>query len=285
MRRSILAALAVALLAGCGGSSKPSFPTVGAARTFEIVDFKPAGPVAVGKPATVSFAIRQPDGKPLTSFRRGSGPHTGVHLIFVRRDLAVIVHRHPPIASDGTISDTVPFSEPGPYRLVVDVYPNTSSPNSVGPQRNFQLFDTLRASGDYRPAKLPPFTRTVVVDGYRFTMKGRPSLHAIQAGFLTIDVTDPSGKPARFTPWYGALAHAIFFRSGTLDYFHTHVCAAGAAGCTSTLGASQVTGSSSTPGKLDVGVLVPVPGTWRLFLQCRVNGHVLTAPFTLRVRP
>jgi hypothetical protein len=30
-------------------------------------------------------------------------------------------------------------------------------------------------------------------------------------------------------------------------------------------------------------VLVPVSGTWRLFLQCRVDGDVLTAPFTLHV--
>ncbi len=45
-----------------------------------------------------------------------------------------------------------------------------------------------------------------------------------------------------------------------------------------------MTGSSATPGKLDVGVLEPVAGTWRLFLQCKVDGHVLTAPFTLTVR-
>jgi hypothetical protein len=96
-------------------------------------------------------------------------------------------------------------------------------------------------------------------------------------------VTDPHGRPGTFTPWYGALAHAIFFRAGSLDYFHTHVCAPGASGCTSFLGATKVAGSSSTPGKLRVGVLVPVAGTWRLFLQCRVNGHVLTAPFTLEV--
>jgi hypothetical protein len=44
-----------------------------------------------------------------------------------------------------------------------------------------------------------------------------------------------------------------------------------------------VTGTSTTPGKLTVGVLVPVSGTWRLFLQTRVGGHVLTAPFTLPV--
>ena len=96
-------------------------------------------------------------------------------------------------------------------------------------------------------------------------------------------VTDPNGRPATFTPWFGALAHAIFFRAGSLDYFHTHVCAPGATGCTSFLGGATITGSSSTPGNLKVGVLLPAPGSWRLFLQCKVNGHVLTAPFTLRV--
>jgi hypothetical protein len=280
-RRLLLASVTfVALATGCGGSSKPTFPTVGAARTYALTDFQPAGPVTVGKPTRVSFTIMQPDGKPLLHFKRGPGPHTGVHLIIVRRDLATIVHVHPPIAADGTISQTITFTKPGPYRVVVDAYPNTT-----GPQRNFQLFGSLRVAGTYVPEKLPPFSPTVVVDGYRITMHGRPTLHAIQAGALTITVTDPSGKPAEFTPWFGALAHAIFFRAGTLDYFHTHVCAPGASGCTSFLGAAKVTGSSSTPGKLNVGVLVPVAGTWRLFLQCRVNGHILTAPFTLAVKP
>jgi hypothetical protein len=31
-------------------------------------------------------------------------------------------------------------------------------------------------------------------------------------------------------------------------------------------------------------VLLPVDGTWRLFLQFQTNGRILTAPFTLRVR-
>ena len=124
----------------------------------------------------------------------------------------------------------------------------------------------------------------MTVDGYRFTMHGSPKLRAIEPAFLTLTVTDPKGRPAQFTPWFGALAHAIFFRSGSLDYFHTHVCAPGANGCTSALGGTRVTGISSTPGKLTVGVLVPVAGTWRLFLQTRVGGRVLTAPFTLNVR-
>jgi hypothetical protein len=123
----------------------------------------------------------------------------------------------------------------------------------------------------------------VSVGGYRFTLDGASHLKAIQAQDVVVHVSDPKGKPVRFTPWYGALAHAIFFRRGSLDYFHTHVCAPGATGCTSILGGTKVTGTSTTPGKLNVGVLVPAPGTWRLFLQVRANGRVLTAPFTLRV--
>jgi hypothetical protein len=130
---------------------------------------------------------------------------------------------------------------------------------------------------------LPPFRQTVTVDGYRFTLHAPTQLHLVQANFLTVRVTRPDGTPATFTPWFGALAHAIFFRAGTLDYFHTHVCAPGASGCTAILGGSRVTGSQTRPGVLRVGVLLPVGGTWRLFLQTRVNGRVLTAPFTLTV--
>jgi hypothetical protein len=278
MKARLVCLIGCVVLAGCGsGSSTPKVPTIQPARIFRLANVEPAGKVQPGKPTMVSFTIQQPDGRPLTAYKRGAGPHTGVHVIIVRDDLESIIHVHPPIAADGKVSEQVTLPEPGPYRVVVDAYPNATG------QSNFQLFSKIDASGTYTPKPLPSLDSAVVVDGYRFQLKGRPRLHAIEAGFITITVTDPQGRPARFTPWFGALAHAIFFRSGTLDYFHTHVCAPGASGCTSFLGATQVKGSSSTPGKLRVGVLVPLAGTWRLFLQCRVNGRVLTAPFTLEV--
>jgi hypothetical protein len=119
--------------------------------------------------------------------------------------------------------------------------------------------------------------------GCRFALTGAARLTAVEAKLVHVNVTC-GGKPATFQTYYGALAHAIFFRKGSLDYFHTHVCAPGASGCASFLGSAKVTGTSVTPGKLTVGVLVPVSGTWRLFLQVQVNGKVLTAPFTLHVR-
>ena len=274
--RLVLLALLSALLAGCGGSGS-STPTIAPARTYSLSHFEPAGVAKPNTPTTVSFAIKSPDGSPLTAFKRGPGPHTGVHLILVRDDLAYIVHRHPPISPDGTISDRITFPAPGTYRTVIDLYPR------YGNQPNFQLFRNVRVAGSYKRKPLPPPARSVTVNGYTFTLDRVPRLHAIQAAFLKLTVTGPDGKPAHFIPWYGALAHAIFFRKGSLDYFHTHVCAKGASGCTSLLGGAKVTGTSTTPGKLTVGVLVPVPGTWRLFLQTQVNGHILTAPFTLNV--
>ena len=255
-------------------------PTIGAARTFQLGGFQPPSTVTAGKPTTISFTIDQPSGLPLTTYRTGAGPHTGVHLILVSRDLQTIIHRHPPIAADGKLSESVVFPAPGRYRLVVDAYPSLA-----GPQRNFQLFRWIDVFGTPAQPKALSFAPSVSTGGYRFTLRGHPNLHAIRPAFLQITVRDPQGRPARLTPWYGALAHAIFFRQGSLDYFHTHVCSPGATGCTSVLGASNVTGTSSSPGKLNVGVLVPVAGVWRLFLQTKVDGHVLTAPFALRVRP
>ena len=201
----------------------------------------------------------------------------GVHVIVVRDDLSSIIHEHPPISSDGTISTKVTFPSAGRFRLVADAYP------ASGAQPNFQLFRWITVGGPEKPRAPLGSARSVVVDGYRFTLTGGRDLKAIKPALLTATVTGPHGAPAVFSPWYGALAHAIFFRAGSLDYFHTHVCSPGAAGCTSVVGTAKVTGTSTTPGKLTVGVLVPVAGTWRLFLQTQVDGHVLTAPFTLKV--
>ena len=278
MRRFLLLCCALVVLAGCSSSSRPSAPTVAPARTFSLAGFRPLS-VARAGPATVAFTIRQPSGRPLTTFRRGPGPHTGVHLIVVRRDLGVIIHKHPPIAADGRVRVTIDFPTAGPYLVLVDAYPA-----GKGLPRNFQLKRDMRVAGRFRPRPLPPFQADQVVDGYRISLRAPRRLGAIEAATLVASVRDPSGKPVQFKPWFGALAHAIFFRAGSLDYFHTHVCGPNTPGCTSVLGGASVVGRPAGPGKLNVGVLLPVAGTWRLFLQFRDRGHVLTTPFTLKVR-
>jgi hypothetical protein len=283
VRRIAIVAAAGALavvLAGCGGSSGSKFPTIGAARTYELADWKPAGTVQPGTPTQLSFRIVQPDGETLTDYRRGAGPHTGIHLIFVRSDLGAIVHLHPPVGDDGTLTETVTFPTPGRWRVVVDAYPANER------QPNFQLFRWIDVAGNAPAEAVPPFQATQVVDGYTFRLHGTPKVKAIQATTFDVDVTGPDGKPAKFRTWFGATAHAIFFRKGTLAYYHTHICDPQATACiASVAGGATVSGRSSKPGQLKVGVLLAQGGTWRMFLQCNVGGKVLTAPFTLKVAP
>jgi hypothetical protein len=277
MRRFAALFLVVPIAAGCSSSGSKTL-TVGAARTYKLAGFRPAGPVEPGRATIVAFTIDQPSGSALTDYRTGAGPHTGVHLIIVKTDLSTIIHRHPPVTPSGRFRQAVVFPSPGRYRVIVDAYPRT------GILRNFQLFKDVTVSGATHRQPLGGYHPNLVVNGFRFVAPAHPNVRANQASFLTVRVTNRAGRPARFVPWYGALAHAIFFRVGTLDYFHTHVCGSGTTGCTSFVGGPRVVGTSTKPGILRVGVLVPVAGTWRLFLQTKVDGHVLTAPFTLEVR-
>ena len=66
---------------------------------FTLSGFQPAGAILPGRPTTISFTVQMPNGKPLTQYKTGAGPHTGVHLIIVRDDLAYIIHQHPPIGA------------------------------------------------------------------------------------------------------------------------------------------------------------------------------------------
>ena len=276
----VAAALAPAACGGSGGSVP--LPHVAPARTYSLQGFEPAAPVTPGRPTTVSFTIQQPSGKPLTAYRRCCEPHAGVDLVIVRSDDSHVQYDDSDIGAGGRVSQPVVFPTPGRYRIVIDAYPAHTSPEQP---INFQLLTWVTVRGRGHPARVPPYHATEIVGGYRFHVQGHQRLRAIQPTFLTIQVTGPNGQGAVFGTWRGALAHAIFIRQGSLDYFHTHVCSPGAIYCTSVLGAARVTGSSSRPGVLRVGVLLPVPGTWRLFLLTYIGGHHLVTPFTLKAEP
>jgi hypothetical protein len=277
MRRLAALLLLLPLVAACGSSGSKSV-TVQAARTYKLVDFRPSGPVRPGRPTTVAFTIEQPTGAALTKYRTGSGPHTGVHLIIVKDDLSTIIHRHPPMQPGGHFAQRVVFRSPGRYRVITDAY----VPSGLLP--NFQLFKDVTVSGSDTSKPLGGYRRVQAMGGFRIIGPAAPKLRAGQPAFLKFRVTTAAGRPARFVPWYGALAHAIFFRAGTLDYFHTHVCSPGATGCASLLNGSRIAGKSSAPGSMTVGVLLPTPGTWRLFLQLQPNGRLISVPYAFSVR-
>jgi hypothetical protein len=278
MRRLAPLLLLAALAAGCSSSSAKQI-TIQPAKTYQLSGFQPAGEISPRKPTKVAFTIKQPSGSALTAYRTGPGPHTGVHLIIVSDDLSTIIHRHPPMQPGGRFEQRVVFPAPGRYRVIVDAYPQNG-----GPVPNFQLFKDVQVRGVPEPKPLGGYEPVQHIGGFTFTAPRRPRVRAIQASLMTVHVTDAAGHPAHFVPWYGALAHAIFFHVGTLDYFHTHVCAPGATGCTSLLAGAKVTGTSAAPGKLTIGILLPTAGTWKLFLQTKPGGKLVTVPYVLKAQ-
>jgi hypothetical protein len=277
-RAAGLALLALLPLAGCGGASAPPSITVQPALVYSLGGFAPGATIEPGKPTTVAFSIRQPDGKSLTAYKTGGGPHTGVHLIVVDSNLQSMIHRHPPIGADGQVREPITFPKPGRYRVVVDAYPKGGALTT-----GVQLFRTVTVAGTAAPAPLPPYEPSQTAGGLHFVIHGTPQLKALTAATMDVSVTRSDGQPVAFQPLYGAIAHAIFFRAGTLSYFHTHICAPGDSACTGTVGATQLSPSMLQQGALKVGVLLPQPGTWRLFLQVQVDGKPRTAAFTLTV--
>ncbi|HET6173461.1 MAG TPA: hypothetical protein VFD90_12680 [Gaiellales bacterium] len=275
-RLGAVAALAL-VVAGCGGGGgSPAPPTIAPAREYKL-DW--LGPQSIAEPGrtTLHFAVLTPDGKVLKRFRTGGGPHTGVHLIIVRDDLSAIVHKHPPIPASGRLALPVDLPRAGRYHVLVDVYP------ASGALRNFQLSRELRVGTGNAKAALPPYSPVVHAGGLTFRVAKLPALHLAEPASMIVNVTDAAGKPVTFTPFYGALAHAIFFRARTLDYFHSHICGNDPA-CTAGFGTPATAGHSSKPGRMELGVLLPATGNWRLFLQVFHGGKLITAPFTLRVR-
>jgi hypothetical protein len=276
MRRLAPLLFLAALAAGCSSSGSKQIE-IQPAKTYKLTGFQPSGEISPRKPTTVAFTIHQPSGSALTAYRTGAGPHTGVHLVIVSGDLSTIIHRHPPMQAGGVFEQQVVFPTPGRYRVIVDAYPRNG-----GPVPNFQLFKDVQVRGVPKPKPLGGYHAVQHLGGFTFTAPRRPRVRAIQASLMTVRVANAAGKPARFMPWYGALAHAIFFHVGTLDYFHTHVCAPGATGCTSLLAGAKVTGTSAAPGKLTIGILLPTAGTWKLFLQTKPNGRLVTVPYVLK---
>ena len=143
----VLAAL-TALAAGCGGSG-PSAITVQAAHTYHLAGFGPTTGIKAGKPTLISFTIVQPNGKPLTNYRHGSGPHNGVDLVIVRNDDSHLLYEDTDIHAGGKITQPVVFPAPGRYRIVIDAYPQPSGPSSP---LNFQLYKTVTVAGAPQPA-------------------------------------------------------------------------------------------------------------------------------------
>jgi len=194
-----------------------------------------------GKTA-IRFAVLDPEGESLTKF--AVRHEKRLHLILVRKDFRVFRHVHPTMSSTGEWSVDTELPG-GDWRLFADFQP-TGEADQV-------LHRDISVAGDSAvPALAQPYQ--MKLDG-ELTAGDRGSM-------LTFTVTQ-NGKPVTLQPYLGAFGHLVVLRETDLKYLHVH----------------PAPSAASAP--IPFHVEVPTAGSYRLYLDYKVDGVVRTASFTL----
>jgi len=123
------------------------------------------------------------------------------------------------------------------------------------------LADDLLADGTVAWQALPVPTGAAEADGFRIGLAettARPG----EESQLEFAVTR-NGRPVQLQDYLGAKGHLVALRQGDLAYLHVHPDA----------------------DSLKFMATFPTAGTYRLFLQFKVDGSVHTAAFTQEVSP
>jgi hypothetical protein len=219
--------------------------------------------VPAGEKATLRFVVRDADGDPVTRYRTAHGKQ--LHLILASRELTTYRHLHPTRAADGTWSTPVDLPAAGGYRVFADFVPADATEGAA--TEGLTLGSDLTVTGPYRATRPPAPASTVTVDGYTVTLEG--ALKAGGESDLTFTVRRAGRPVTGLQPYLGAYGHLVALRSGDLAYLHVHPH-------------EEAEGETTSGPEVSFAATAPSTGTYRLFLDFKVDGTVRTAAFTVR---
>lgn len=205
-----------------------------------------------------TFHITGPDGRTVTRYQPDESALVQFDLI--RADLSNYQHLDPVMRQDGTWVVPVPALPAGAYRA----YVNFAAPNaSAGTPKLYRLSQPFTVPGQAADNPLPP-QATADVDGYAVTLSGQPV--AGRPGPLRVGIT-AGGRPVAYLQRYlDGYAHLTAFHAGDLAIARFSPAERPTAGA-----------------ELTSQALFPAAGTWRVFVQFRTSGPILTAGFTVTV--
>ncbi|MFJ4695688.1 hypothetical protein [Streptomyces sp. NPDC088766] len=213
--------------------------------------------VPAGK-SSLRFVVRDAGGDPVTRYETAHGKQ--LHLIVASRELTTYRHLHPVRAADGTWSAPVDLPAAGGYRVFADFVP-------AGGSEGLTLGSDLSVTGPYRASRPPAPAATATVDGYTVALEG--TLAAGGESDLTFTVRRDGRPVTGLEPYLGAYGHLVALRSGDLAYLHVHPH-------------EEAEGEKTSGPEVSFAATAPSTGTYRLFLDFKIDGTVRTAAFTVR---
>jgi len=222
------------------------------------VDVQPA---AKGRGAAgLTLRIRDPDTRRDVAMFAEAHQRL-LHLFIIGRDLEYFAHEHPERTARGfALATALP---PGAYMVIADFVPGGGYPQMV--------HRAIVTPGYAAPAfagapALDEDLSEKVREGMRIQLRVEASIGKPEAvlRFRLADA-DTGAAITDLQPYLGASGHVLIVSPDLTDSVHAHP-----------------DGSGSGP-DLDVHVVFPHPGTFKLWLQVQRGGRVVSAPFAVRI--
>jgi hypothetical protein len=237
-----------------------------------------------------------------------------VHLFLVREDLSAFAHLHPLLADSSDFDAALPPLPEGRYRVYADLTHETGFtetltdtieiPSSAGAWRATDADDAWSGAGD---SGLGTGDNLRLSDGSRMTWeRGGAPLVAGQDAPLRFTVIAPDGRPATLEPYMGMAGHLMLTRDDGSVFVHLHPLGTiswasqqtfllrgpadtvrGAVGqrLTRVEQAGMPGMSPSIPDNIvSFPYAFPTPGRYRLWVQVKRAGRILTGQFTAEVQ-
>ncbi len=237
-----------------------------------------------------------------------------MHLFLVRDDLQGFAHLHPLPVDSSTFRTSVPPLPPGRYRLYADVVHESGFTQT--------LLDSVSLTGNGAAWKARDADDSWWESRQLSAVSGQPSTVSLEDGStmtwerdsalvagrdmeLRFSVRGRDGQPVTLEPYMGMPSHAVITRADGAVFVHLHpagtiamaaqlVFALRQPGDTvrGALG-SRITATSpmasmvmeGEPGTVSLPYAFPQPGLYRIWVQVKVMGRVMTGAFDTQVGP
>ena len=236
-----------------------------------------------------------------------------MHLFLIRVPLMDrFYHLHPPEDQSGAFTDELPALSAGHYQIFADIVRQSGFPDTLAAELDMPETPGHPLAGDdsgVSASYLSPDANGNLVsplsDGSRMIWEREAgSLPSNKLTWFRFRVEDADGNPVEsLEPYMGMAGHAEFVRSDLTVFAHLHpdgsapmaAVSLAEASLGKNSGASFASGANSMPGMAMSGMPAesrfaevafpygfPKPGLYRIFVQVKRNGQILTGIFDAR---
>jgi hypothetical protein len=235
-----------------------------------------------------------------------------MHLFLVRDStLDGFAHLHPLPLDSMTFETNLPPLEPGRYRVYADIVHESGFAETL-----VSTVDIPSADGAWRPSDADDaWTKgggrggvvSELAEGSTMTWeRGDAPIVVDQDAPLHFVVTDPGGRPATLQPYMGMAGHLMLTRDDGAVFVHLHPAGTISLAAVETFALRQpgdtvrgLLGARLTAlergahraepfaaaGSLSFPYAFPKPGHYRMWVQVRRGGRILTGVFSADVQP